>query len=314
LTRRAPWLGVIAVMALAGCDGGIQLPGTKADVPTSLTARSEATSLKGTIYLAQGGRIWKLRSGKLTALTPANQTLAYPTTSADGSVTAVSVVGRGQAQIAVGGPDFTGLTSLTPARSDAHLASLDLKPSLSPDGKRLVFMSDRSSCCSDEAIWEGPIRLPHEVSFPPDFSGGDDAPAYLPDTSGIVFVAWRDNHGNLDKAAVPSGRASVVVTGAASDILDPAPGAAGKMAWVSRKGDVANIVVGKIDGSGAAVVANLADCRQPVWSPDGRNLLFISAHGGSTDLWLASAAGSTPQRLTWGADIDANSHPAWIAG
>jgi len=86
------------------------------------------------------------------------------------------------------------------------------------------------------------------------------------------------------------------------------------MAWVSRKGDTANIVVGKIDGSGAAVVANLADCRQPVWSPDGRNLLFISAHGGSTDLWLTAVAGGTPQRLTWGADIDANSHPVWIAG
>jgi len=304
----------MAVVALAGCASGIQLPGTKADVPTSLTARGEAASLKGSIYLAQGGRIWKLRSGKLSVLTPANQTLAYPTTSADGSVTAVSVSGRGQAQIAVGGPDFTVLAPLSAARSDAHLASLDLKPSLSPDGKRLVFMSDRGSCCSDEAIWEGPIRLPHEVSFPPDISGGDDAPAYLPDTSGIVFVAWRNSHGTLDNAAVPSGHARVPVTGAASDILDPAPGPAGKMAWVSRKGDVANIVVGKIDGSGAAVVANLADCRQPVWSPDGRNLLFISAHGGSTDLWLTPVAGGTPQRLTWGADIDANSHPVWIAG
>ena len=32
------------------------------------------------------------------------------------------------------------------------------------------------------------------------------------------------------------------------------------------------------------------------------------------DLWTVAAAGGTPQRLTWGADIDANSHPAWIAG
>ena len=301
------------MLTLAGCNG-VPLPGVKADVPTSLTARGEAGSLKGTIYLAQGGRIWKLHAGKLTVLTPANQNLAYPTVSADGSVSAASIVGHGQAQVGVGGPDFTGLTALTRARTDAHLASLDLKPSLSPDGKRIVFMSDRSSCCSDEAIWEGPIRLPHQVSFPPDASGGDDAPAYLPDGSGIVFVAWRDSHGNLDKALVPSGRARVVTTAGATDILDPAPGPAGRMAWVTRTGDNADIAVGNIDGSGGAIVANFADCRQPVWSPDGRNLLFLSAHGGTTDLWMAPVGGGTSQRLTWGADLDANSHPAWIAG
>ena len=70
----------------------------------------EAASVKGTIYVAQGGRIWKLRGGKMTALTAAGQQLAYPTASANGAVTAASVIGHGQAQIAVGGPDFAGST------------------------------------------------------------------------------------------------------------------------------------------------------------------------------------------------------------
>ena len=306
------WLGVAATAVLSACNG-VQLPGTS-NAPASFSARGEARSLKGAIYLAQGGRIWKLHSGKLTALTDPSLHLAGPTVSADGTVTGVSEVSTGEAQIAVGGPDFTGLVALTPHRADPHQASLDLKPSLSADGKRLAFMSDRSSCCTDEAIWEGPIRRPHQVSFPPDASGGDDSPAYLPDGSALVMVAWRNNHGNLDQAAIPSGRPRLSIDGTSADVLDPAPGPGGKMAWVSRKNGNANIVVGGIDGSSPVVVANFADCRQPTWSPDGKTLVFISQHGGSTDLWSVPAGGGTPQRLTWGADLDANSHPAWIAG
>ena len=175
-------------------------------------------------------------------------------------------------------------------------------------------MSDRSSCCSDEAIWEGPIRRPHQVSFPPDTTGGDDAPAYLPGATALVLVAWRMNRGNLEQAAVPVGRTRVVVAAAESDVLDPAPGPGGTLAWISRKGDAANLVVGGIDSSAPKTVAGFGDCRQPVWSPDGQSLVFISGHDGSVDLWTVPVAGGNPQRLTWGADLDSNSHPAWING
>ena len=154
--RRAPALLALAAVAISACDSGIHLPGSTAQVPTQLTARGEAAGVKGSIYVAQGGRIWKLRGGTVTALTPAGPQYAYPTASASGAVTAASMVSRGQSQIAVGGPDFSGLTPLAAVQRDPHHASLDLKPSLSPDGTRMVFMSDRSACCSDEAVWEGP--------------------------------------------------------------------------------------------------------------------------------------------------------------
>jgi hypothetical protein len=303
-----------AATALSACNGGVNIPGTTAKMPTQLSALDAARSIKGTIYLAQGGRIWKLSAGKLGAVTSAGQQLAYPTASADGAVTAASLIGHGQAQLAVGGPGFTGMVPLSPAQKDPHRASLDLKPSLSADGKRLAFMSDRSSCCSDEAIWEGPIRRPHQVSFPPDTTGGDDAPAYLPDATGLVLVAWRMSRGNLEQAGVPVGRPRVTIPASDADVLDPAPGPGGKLAWISRKGDTANVVVGRLDGSGATTLAGFGDCRQPVWSPDGQSLVFISGHGGGVDLWSVATSGGNPQRLTWGADLDANSHPAWIAG
>src|SRR5258708_31172403 len=126
------------------------------------------------------------------------------------------------------------------------------------------------------------------------------------------MVAWRSNHGNLDQAAVPSGRPRLSIDGTNADVLDPAPGPAGKMAWVSRKNGNANIVVGGIDGSSPIVVANFADCRQPTWSPDGQTLVFISQHGGTSALWSVPAGAGSPRRLTLGAHLDANSHPPCI--
>ena len=71
------------MVALTSCNVGVNVPGTGPRTPTQLTALDAARSIKGTIFVAQGGRIWKLRAGKVTVLTGAGQQLAYPTASAD---------------------------------------------------------------------------------------------------------------------------------------------------------------------------------------------------------------------------------------
>ena len=47
---------------------------------------------------------------------------------------------------------------------------------------------------------------------------------------------------------------------------------------------------------------------QPAWSPDGRQIAFISDRTGEGDLYLVSAEGGDPLRLTQGAPA---SHPSW---
>jgi Tol biopolymer transport system component len=314
----------LAALAIAACDPpSVPFIG-KAQTPKELTAMDPAKQLKGTIYIVSGGRVWRLRGGSLSALTAKEQKLGYPAVSSDGQRTAVAIIGTGHSEIALGGPDFAGMSSLTTPPSDPHKASIDLKPTFSPDGQRLAFMSDRSKCCTDEEIWEGPYKpyRPRQVSTPPDITGGDDSPVYVADGSALLFVAWRsvandsrNIHAGLQQASLSGGKPRVVFAPTDGDVLDPAPGPNSRLAYVRRVGDSADVQVGAADASGATKITSFGDARQPVWSPDGKSLLFISQHAGSVDLWSVSADGKgDPQRLTWGADLDANSRPAWIAG
>jgi Tol biopolymer transport system component len=298
----------------AGCSGAPTIPLLSKPAPKTLTALGTATNIPGSVYFAQGNRIWRLRQGKLTTVTPANVRYAYPAVSAGGEVTAAAYMLNGESGIAMGGPDFSNLSLARPLPKNPQDGSLDLKPVFSPDGSRIAFMSDRSRSYADEAIWEGPVngRL-HQLSFPPDVSGGDDAPGYTADGTAVVFTAWRDGHGGLDRARVPVGRPVVVVKPTDHDIMDPAPGPGAQLAFTQRQGEAENIFVGAIDGTGARGVTTFNDCRQAAWSPDGKTLLFISPHAGTFDLYSVPVGGGSPTRLTAGADLDANSRPAWVA-
>lgn len=64
-----------------------------------------------------------------------------------------------------------------------------------------------------------------------------------------------------------------------------------------------DIWVVSTDGSAPVRITNDPDVEREVeWSPDGRRLAFMSARGGSQDVWVVDAtAGATPRRLTTGA-------------
>lgn len=308
-------MATLALVALTvGCTGAPTIPLLSKQAPRTLTALDAARGIPGTIYFAQGNRIWRLRKGNLNAVTPAGVHYAYPAVSAGGAVTAAALVLNGQSGIAIGGADFSNLSLARPLPKNPHDGSLDLKPAFSPDGSRIAFMSDRAHGYADEAIWEGPVNgRAHQVSFPPDVTGGDDAPGYSADGTAVLFTAWRDGHGGLDRARVPLGRPIVVVKPTDHDIMDPIPGPGDQLAFTQRQGEAENIFVGAIDGTGGRGVTSYNDCRQPAWSPDGKTILFISPHAGTFDLYSIPVGGGSATRLTAGADLDANSRPAWVA-
>lgn len=71
----------------------------------------------------------------------------------------------------------------------------------------------------------------------------------------------------------------------------------GKMVAFTYKGDIYTVPVG--GGAARAVTTNPAYDTRPVWSPDSKNIAFASDREGGLDVYLISAAGGTPKRLTF---------------
>lgn len=64
------------------------------------------------------------------------------------------------------------------------------------------------------------------------------------------------------------------------------------------------------DGSGSFLLESTHYDLDPQYSPDGRQIAFISGRSGSHELWVASADGSEPRQLT----SFGQPGPAWIPG
>ena len=65
---------------------------------------------------------------------------------------------------------------------------------------------------------------------------------------------------------------------------------------------------GRAVGSARSIIASSRADGAPHISPDGRSIAFVSMRGGGGDIWIASADGSSPRRLTF---LPVTSGPRW---
>src|SRR5688572_32153 len=152
---------------------------------------------------------------------------------------------------------------------------INISPSLSPDGKRVVFLSERSLFSIDmyvaDAASGAVIRRLVETAADPHFdsleflsSAGD----WAPDNRRFVFAAL-------------------------------------------RKGQPGLIIIDTVSGSRERehVFPDLGQIFNPVWSPDGRRVAFSALAGGFLDLYVFDLEASTLARLT--EDAYADLDPEW---
>ena len=66
-------------------------------------------------------------------------------------------------------------------------------------------------------------------------------------------------------------------------------------------------------GAAHALTTGMAFDSQPVFSPDGRDIAFLSDRSGAENVWLIAADGSNPRQLTTRDDNSVFASPAWSA-
>ncbi len=83
-----------------------------------------------------------------------------------------------------------------------------------------------------------------------------------------------------------------------------------KVAFASTCSGLWEIWTCQTSGTGCAQLTRLEKSfnRSPAWSPDGKQIVFDSRVSGQSDLFLISAEGGTPRRLT---DTPVNEMRPW---
>jgi len=193
--------------------------------------------------------------------------------------------------------------------------SVDWNPVWSPDGSRLYFASDRGGVMSpwQVAIDErsGELRgAPSPITLPTAWSG------QLSLSADEQRLAYRTSEMTAEVRRLPFDAVAGRLTGPVERMFDTAIPAVGLDVsvdgWLTFR-TVAmqeDVYVMSLDGHGLRKLTDdPAKDRNPVWSPDGKQVAFYSNRSGSYEIWTVHRDGSNLRQRTRGGDLP--SFPIW---
>lgn len=184
------------------------------------------------------------------------------------------------------GPTRAGLT----LRQLTQESGRTTDPAISPDGKLLVYASDRAGDGGLE-LWmqqltsgSQPIRLTRDHV---DNTG----PSFSPDGGRIVFSSSRDGGGVYVMPAL-GGEERQLLRGPYFDPrFSPDGQWVGAWAFLNFQGRIS--IVPADGGAPRTIAPDFYDARNPIWSPDGKHILFAGGRqqGDPFDWWVAPVDG-----------------------
>lgn len=191
-----------------------------------------------------------------------------------------------------------------------HGPGAELFPSLSPDGRMIVYAS---AAAGNVDIYSQRVGGENPVNLTKDSAADDSQPAFAPDGEHLAFRSERDGGGIFIMGATgesvrrvtnfgyhpawsPDGRQLLCVT---QSVNDPAFRFTASQMWA--------ITI----ATGERRLVSEADAGQPSWSPNGHRIAYWgrTADSGAGDIWTIPASGGPPVAVTTEASVDWN--PVW---
>ena len=192
-------------------------------------------------------------------------------------ITFVSEV-DGDAEIYVIDPDSGEAVPLT----DNH--SSDTNPIWSPDGKYVAYVSDESGDLEINVV-DHKGKLTRRLTYIP---GDDRTPLWSPDGQDLAFISNQDGNAEVYLMTADGGRAVRITAEEPDDrIGDWSPD--GVWLAFARGGpsDERGLWLRNPDGVNLVHLTTENDF-DPVWSPNGKHIVFVRDADGNLDLFLAS--------------------------
>ncbi len=289
-------LAVLLIAAMVGFGFGVHhfLGGLRSQTVTAKAVAPTATkpkfALPGTIFVAQGGALYRLQGGAFASIGTGGWTM--PAAAPGGRLVAVMRQNQASDLFVLDANGAVQAKLTRNAARDVPANHWAFYPHVSPDGQTLFYSWDPKDPNGNlfrvdltvyaMAFPGGPQSRAVPWTVPNQYTGGDVQPVPLPGGVGVVYTKFgidsaSQTFSDLYLTRQPRS-AGVALTDPADDCSAPAVAPAGdRVAMICTSGtQVARLEVAPLQGDtlGPATVVAQGLVAAPAWSPDGTGLLF----------------------------------------
>ena len=181
------------------------------------------------------------------------------------------------------------------ARRLTHDVRNDFAGVWSPDGKWVAFLSDRGR---QTDVWVVPAAGGAEQRVTDTPVEEQPWVAWRPGTHTLAYAVKGEKSGVWALDLADGKERRLTPDSLRTSWLRVSPDGKQVDFVIEHGGGIEDLAVMPLAGGAARIlVAGGGTVQQPLWSPDGSKIVFVSDRGGSTDIWVVDAARGTPRQL-----------------